>query len=77
MKWLNNMESIATTKSSGSCPHCGSSDTDYSFIGKISAVGYGVIWCNACKRAYRISRMHIPAGYKVNNPIPRDIVYDN
>lgn len=77
MKWLKNLESIATTKTSGNCPFCNSEDTDYSFVGKVSTIGYGVIWCNSCKRAYTISRMQIVDGYKLNKSIPQELVYES
>ena len=52
MKWIKNLESIAITKTSGKCPHCGSNNTDYTFVGNVGGVGYGEIWCNDCKSAY-------------------------
>lgn len=41
MKWIKNLESIAITKTSGKCPHCGSNNTDYTFVGNVGGVGYG------------------------------------
>jgi hypothetical protein len=35
MKWIKNLESIAITKTSGKCPHCGSDNTDYTFVGNL------------------------------------------
>ena len=42
MKWIKNLESIAITKTSGKCPHCGSNNTDY-MSEESDMVKYGVM----------------------------------
>lgn len=76
MKWLKNLENIAEKKMSGMCPFCHSENTDYTFIGETSKIGYGDIWCNDCKRAYHISRLRVTAGYNINKPIPQNLNYN-
>ena len=75
MVWIKNMENIAENKTSGTCPYCGSVDTDYTLVGKIGSVGYGTVWCNSCKRAYHISRIQIVDGYALNKPTPSNLIY--
>lgn len=73
-KWLNNLKQIGIDKKSGKCPYCGS-ETDYTFVGDIGKVGYAVIWCPECKKAYHISRVKIETGYPLNKPIPTELIY--
>ena len=75
MKWIKNLESISITKTSGKCPHCGSNNTDYTFVGNVGGVGYGEIWCNDCKSAYHLSRVLITEEYNLNKEIPKNIIY--
>lgn len=59
----------------GPCPYCGSENTDCTFEALNSErMGYGVLWCNDCKRAYHISRMIVPEGYK-KKPIPKGLAF--
>lgn len=76
MKWLKNLETIAESKKSGVCPYCGSENTDYSFCGTPLNIGFGVVWCNDCKKAYHISRIQIVDGYNLNKEIPKDLSYN-
>ncbi len=76
MKWLKNLENIAESGKSGICPCCGSENTDYSFFGTPLSIGFGIVWCNDCKKAYHISRIKIIEGYKLNKEIPKDLRYN-
>ncbi len=73
MKWLDNLESVANYKKSGICPFCGSADTDYSFFGSIGSMGFGLIWCNNCRKAYHMSRVKVVEGFKLNKDIPKGL----
>ena len=74
-KWVKNLEQLATDNTSGNCPYCGS-ETDYTFKGKVGEVGYAVIWCKECHKAYVVSRTLVPSnGYSLNKAIPKNLVY--
>lgn len=75
IKWIKNLESIAQTKTSGKCPYCKSSNTDYTFIGNVGEYGYGEIWCNDCKSAYHMSRVEVTKEFSVNKEVPKDLIY--
>ena len=75
MKWLNNLESVASDKNSGICPFCGSSETNYSFYGDPGSMGFGLIWCNNCKKAYHMSRVRIERGMKLGEDIPKGLEF--
>lgn len=76
MKWLKNLESLAKNKDTDRCPFCKSSNTDYSVnvCDKQTMMGYGVIWCNDCKKALHISRIKITEEMNTK-PIPTDLIY--
>lgn len=80
MVWLKNLESIAVNSNAGICPHCSSLNTDYSLVGNVGETGYGVIWCNDCKRAYVISRVIINGdmtrNMTINKKIPDSLIFD-
>jgi hypothetical protein len=43
------------------CPHCGSSEVAYRFVGGGPArLGYGAVWCNTCLNGVWLSRLAIP-----------------
>lgn len=82
MKWLKNLESLATTGIVGKCPICQSDNTDYCYtvINEDTRLGYGDLWCNICKSGFHLSRImvdekakHIVIGSP--SPIPNDIKY--
>lgn len=75
MIWLENLENIAESKTSGKCPHCGSDNTDYTLVGEVGNIGYGEVWCNDCKCAYHISRIQIAAGHPLNKKTPNNLIY--
>ncbi|CAB1241270.1 conserved protein of unknown function [Ruminococcaceae bacterium BL-4] len=77
MKWLKNLENISQTGTPGSCPCCGSNDTQYAYteVDAKQHLGYGDVWCNSCKNAFHISRLKIPNDYKaIHNP-PKGLKY--
>jgi len=75
-KWLKNIENFSASGCVGSCPFCGSADTDYccTVIESETHFGYGDLWCNDCKRGYHISRMQVPDDAKIGTA-PRFIRY--
>ena len=77
MKWLENLDNIVKEKKPGTCPHCGSEDTDYSCTIVIpeKRLGHMTIWCNDCMRGYHISRMEVPEGFKTGGKIPEGLKY--
>ena len=75
MKWIKNLESIAITKTSGKCPHCGSNNRYYYFVVNVVGVVYVEICCNDCKSEYHISRVLITEEYNLNKEIPKNIIY--
>ena len=75
MKWLKNIENIATKNTPGKCPHCGSLNTDYNAIKLHNEYGNCVIWCNDCKNAFNVSRMKITQDTNTNKLIPKDLKF--
>lgn len=73
-KWLENLKQIGRNKESGSCPYCGNR-TEYTFVGDVGKVGYAVIWCTECKKAYHVSRVLIETGHPLNKTVPHALVY--
>lgn len=73
--WIENLQNIAQTKTSGKCPYCESENTNYTLIGDVGKIGYGEVWCNDCKHAYHISRIQILEGYRVNKTVPDNLIY--
>lgn len=75
MKWIDNLKSVVENSETGECPFCNSYNMDYSLTicDKENSMGYGVIWCNECKKAYHISRIKVEKEH--NNPIPQDLVF--
>ncbi len=73
-KWLKNLGNIALTGESGDCPYC-NGKTDYTYVEDIGKIGYGVVWCTECKRAYIMSRLLVEDGHPIKNPIPEDLKY--
>ena len=59
----------------GACPFCKSEDTDYSIKAIKRNYGYGVVWCNSCKKAFFISRIKASNERMINKNIPTDLVY--
>ena len=45
IKWMKNYISADTNGDSGSCPFCGSTDTDYVIVQDPSFIE---VWCNTC-----------------------------
>lgn len=76
-KWLENLKSIANTRSAGKCPFCGSVNTAYkcSIAVPESKLGYMDIWCNDCKKAFHVSRMQVSEDMKTDGEIPKDLKY--
>lgn len=76
-KWLENLKSIADIGSTGKCPFCGGTETDYkcSVVSQGNRLGYMDIWCNRCKRAFHVSRMNIPEGLKTGGEVPEGLKY--
>lgn len=75
--WLENFKSVSERGSVGKCSFCGSVNMDYkaSIVIQESRLGYMDIWCNDCKRAFHVSRMHIPEDMRVDGEIPKDLKY--
>ena len=76
MKWLKNLETIASDKEAGICPHCNSENTDYGFVvdDDKTNMGHGAVWCNDCKNGYHISRIKIENDMR-KNEIPSTIKF--
>lgn len=77
MNWLNNLNSIFSSKTVGKCPYCGSKNTDYA-IKKTDGtddIGYGAVWCNDCKRAFHISRIKTNPDTLRDADIPKDLIF--
>ncbi len=70
-KWMSNLENIASLKEVGTCPYCGSDDTDYGYtlVNELSDMGYGDIWCNSCLHAFHMSRVVIDKDRLKETPI--------
>lgn len=75
MVWLKNLENLAETKTIGECPYCKSKDTDYTLIGDVGKMGFGVIWSNNCMNAYHISRIAVDNGYLINKTLPKGLKF--
>ena len=75
MKWLKNIEEIATDNTAGVCPYCKSDDTEYSAKEVANGFGYAVIWCNQCKHAFNLSRIKIDGNIITNKAIPDDLIF--
>ena len=58
MDWLKALANLRK-KEKAICPICNSDDLEYRLIilNDETRVGYGLIWCNECKRGYHMSRM--------------------
>ena len=78
-KWIDSLKSISDQGSVGSCPFCGSTNTDYkcSVVIPENRNGYMDIWCNNCKKAFHVSRMQIPKNMKTEGEIPQGLEYYN
>lgn len=76
MKWLHNLEMIANNKGTGLCPYCDSDKTEYGvhIDDKEKMMGHGVVWCNACKHAFLVSRIKIDDERYIKE-IPSDLTY--
>lgn len=76
MKWLGNLNSIATNGQPGTCPYCESENVNYilKIVDEKSKMGYGAIWCNDCKKAFHISRIKVDEG--IIKEIPSDLEFD-
>lgn len=76
MKWLNNLHSLAENKGFGSCPYCKSENLDYgqNLIDEEHQMGYGVIWCNDCRKAFHISRIKIDKRFIKS--IPSNLIFE-
>ena len=75
MVWLKNLENLAEKRTVGKCPYCKSDNTDYTLVGDVGKMGFGVIWCNNCMKAYHISRIQITEEYNTNKKIPQKLNY--
>ncbi len=75
MKWLKNIEQIATDNTAGVCPYCQSNDTEYSARKVEKEFGYAVIWCNHCKHAFNLSRLRINKNMITNKAIPSELIF--
>lgn len=73
---MNNIKEFAIDRKLGSCPFCNSNDTDASFIvvDNKTRMGFGIIWCNDCKHAFRLSRMKIESDMH-EKKIPSDLKF--
>ena len=75
MKWLKNIEQIATDNTAGVCPYCQSNDTEYSAKEVANGFGYAVIWCNRCKHAFNLSRIRVDKNTITNKAIPTELIF--
>ena len=73
MKWLDNIENLAKNGEVGNCPYCNGKNTDYNASVIEDNMGFIIMWCNDCKKAYNVSRMKITSNLKTNNEPPKDI----
>ena len=62
MKWRDNMVSVHEEGVAGSCPYCGSIDTDYIYWEKENERSSLNIWCNSCGE-----RVHADCGVVPEN----------
>jgi hypothetical protein len=76
MKWLKNLESLSDKGSVGTCPHCGSSDTDYCYtaVDLDTRMGFCDLWCNSCKHGFHVSRVKVPDKAKTGKA-PSNVIY--
>ena len=75
MKWLKNIEQIATDNTAGVCPYCQSNNTEYSAKEVKKGFGYAVIWCDHCKHAFNLSRLRINKNTITNKSIPSELIF--
>lgn len=75
MKWLDNIDSVLKNKDSGICPFCKSNNTDYRIIQITENLGHGDIWCNECKKAIHLSRVHISDDIIKESKLPESLEY--
>lgn len=75
-KWIDNLKSIVDNGNAGDCPLCHSHNTDFSIKKTRKDMGYGVVWCNDCHKAFHISRINI-SGIKSmgNSDVPKSLIY--
>lgn len=75
LDWKNNIVSILDGNGTDKCPFCGSANMDYSTQEIFNNMGYAVIWCNDCKRAFNMSRLLIKSSFERNTKIPVDLIF--
>lgn len=72
-KWMKNLISFAERGEVGECPYCDSDDTAYNATRNNGNIGYAVLWCNHCKRAFVISRLEITDVMNNSQEIPKGL----
>ena len=75
-KWLDVLVNIHE-KGIASCPYCKGHNIDYGYIdssGK-GEIGYGVVWCNDCHHAFKISSVQLSKRSKIIEKEPSGLIY--
>ena len=76
MSWADKFAAVSEGRPLGACPVCGKDclEAGFQIVLKEEKMGYGAIWCNACRTAYHVSRMKISEKLPIKN-IPKDFRY--
>lgn len=74
-KWIDNINNVMTKKEVGTCPYCGSDNTDYRIIQIAGTLGTADIWCNKCKNAVHLSRITVNNDMIKNIELPKSLKY--
>lgn len=63
--WLHALSELSD-KGVSECPSCGSSRLRHCFAGsEASRMGYGVLWCEECRRGVQLSRLKVPDDFEI------------
>lgn len=76
IKLYDNLAYFVKNGRLGQCPHCGSKKMDLSvqIVDKNDNSGYGVYWCDECKRGIHLSRLVVDERFKPYiKPLPSNI----
>lgn len=77
MGWISNAQNIAGNRPVGSCPNCGSCDTDFRYfiVDEKQGTGCCDIWCRTCMHGYHVPRVKVSNRLKVGE-LPKKVVFD-
>ena len=76
VKMYNSLSDFAKTGKFSECPYCGSKKMNLAvqIIDETNGTGYGVYWCDECKKGIHLSRLIVDERFKPYvKPIPNKI----